>query len=110
MACYYLGRCYYEFREYKNARGKLVEALDLGLGDAWQGAAHYVLGIVEYHLSDMEASKREFELCVKTADPAYLSKTKIWEWLETTSRALGQYDEAEKYQKIKNSSGPSKPN
>jgi tetratricopeptide (TPR) repeat protein len=98
--CYYLGRCYYESKEYKRARGELVEALDLGLEGNEEGMAHYVLGIVEYHLSDMNAAKHHFELSLKTADPAYLGET-IWEWLEATSRALGLQSEAENYRRLR---------
>ena len=61
--------------------------------------------LVEYHLSDMRAAKREFELSVKTADPAYLGED-IWGWLETTSRALGLQAEAENYRKMKANSLP----
>jgi tetratricopeptide (TPR) repeat protein len=103
--CHYLGRCYYEDKEYERARRKLVEALDLGLDTATEGEAHYVLGIVEYHLSDMNAAKREFELSAKTADPSYLGDA-IWGWLETTSRALGLQAEAENYRKMKADSPP----
>lgn len=103
--CHYLGRCYYEDKEYERARSKLVEALSLGLDTPTEGEAHYVLGLVEYHLSDMRAAKREFELSVKTADPAYLGED-IWGWLETTSRALGLQAEAENYRKMKVDSLP----
>jgi tetratricopeptide (TPR) repeat protein len=64
VTCYYLGHCYYELHEYERAKVKLVEALDRGLVGQWEGKAHYVLGIVEYHLSDLKASKTQFELCV----------------------------------------------
>ena len=90
----------FESSEYERARCKLVEALNLGLDTATEGRAHYVLGLVEYYLSDMKAAKREFELSVKTADPKYLGE-QIWEWLEVTSRALGLQGEAENYRKLK---------
>jgi tetratricopeptide (TPR) repeat protein len=99
VICYYLGYCYYEFREYERARSKLMEALSLGLIDSWARKAHYLAGIVEYHLGDIIAAKMQFELCVKTASSEYLATTKIREWLEVTSRVLGEYDEAEKYRK-----------
>jgi len=98
--CHYLGRCYYEDKEYERARSKLVEALNIGLDTPTEGRAHYVLGLVEYHLSDMKAAKREFELSVKTADPAYLGED-IWGWLEATSHALGLQAEAENYRSIR---------
>lgn len=97
VLCYYLGHCYYVFKDYERAQRKLTEALSLGLIGHWQGRARYILGLVEYHLSNMRAAKSQFEECVKTADPMYLGETKIWEWLEATSRALGLYDDAEKY-------------
>lgn len=103
--CHYLGRCYYEDKEYERARSKLVEAINLGLDTATEGRVHYVLGLVEFHLSDMSAAKREFELSAKTADPAYLGED-IWGWLETTSRALGLKTEAENYRKMKADSLP----
>ncbi len=98
--CHYLGRCYYEDKVYERARSKLVEALGLGLDTPTEGEAHYVLGLVEYHLSDMRAAKREFELSVKTADPAYLGED-IWAWLETTSQGLGLQAEAENYRRLR---------
>jgi tetratricopeptide (TPR) repeat protein len=101
ILCYYLGHCYYEFEEYERAKKRLTEAIGLGLTGHWQGRARYVLGLVEYHLSDMRAAKSQFEECVKTADPMYLGKTKIWDWLEATSRALGLNDDAEKYHQRK---------
>jgi tetratricopeptide (TPR) repeat protein len=102
---YYLGHCHYEFHEYDRARHRLVEALTLGLEYPWEGKAHYILGLVEYHLSDMKAAKQQFELSAKTADPTYLGDA-IWEWLETTSRALGLQSEAENYGKMKADSLP----
>ncbi|HXQ25145.1 MAG TPA: hypothetical protein VN822_01945 [Candidatus Acidoferrales bacterium] len=99
VTCYYLGHCYYELHEYERARMKLVEALDLGLVGHWEGKARYVLGIVEYHLSDIKAAKTQFELCVQTAGPEYLGQTRVWEWLEATSRKLGLQDEAEMYRR-----------
>jgi len=98
-------RCYYEDKEYERARGKLAEALNLGLDTPTEGRAHYVLGLVEYHLSDMRAAKREFELSVKTADPAYLGEG-IWGWLEATSHALGLQAEAENYRRLRAGSPP----
>ncbi len=103
--CYFLGRCYYENKEYERARSKLLEAFNRGLEASWKGDAHYVLGLVEYHLSDMTAAKREFELSVKTADPAYLGEN-VWGWLETTSQALGLQVEAENYRRMKADSLP----
>jgi tetratricopeptide (TPR) repeat protein len=97
---HYLGPCYYEAKEYERARSKLVEALNLGLYIPTEGRAHYVLGLVEYRLSDMRAAKQQFELSLKTADPAYLDGT-IWEWLEVTSRALGLQSEAENYRRLR---------
>jgi tetratricopeptide (TPR) repeat protein len=103
--CFYLGRCYYEDKEYEQARSKLVEALNLGLDTPTEGRVHYVLGLVEYHLSDMKAAKHQFELSLKTADPTYLGN-KIWGWLETTSRALGLQTEAENYRRLRTGSPP----
>ncbi|HEX3378001.1 MAG TPA: hypothetical protein VHS29_14120 [Candidatus Acidoferrales bacterium] len=98
---YYLGHCYYQFLEYERARDKLVEALNLGLDRRWESMAHYILGLVYYRLSDLKAAKSQFELCLKTADPAYLDKTKIWEWLEAASRGLGLQEDAEKYKRMR---------
>lgn len=97
VVSYYLGHCYYVFHEYERAAAKLRQALDLGLTDHWEGRAHYILGLVEYHLGNPKAAKREFELFLKTAEPEYLSTTKIWEWLEATAEALGLYNEAIEY-------------
>ena len=102
VMCFYLGHCYYEFREYQLAKSKLTEAFELGLVDHWASKAHYVAGIVECHLGNMSAGKRQFESYLKTATPTDLGETKIWEWLEYTCRALGEYDEAERYRRRRN--------
>jgi len=100
VVCYYVGHCHYEFREYECAKQKLMEALHVGLSGDWEGGAHYVLGLVEYHLGEMKAAKEQFELCVKTADPRYLGASRIWEWLEAASRALGMEEDADKYRRL----------
>ena len=107
---FYLGRCYYEEKSYEQAKIRLLEAISQGLDTAVEGRAHYVLGLVEYHLSEMNAAKQQFELAVKMADPTYLGD-EVWRWLETTSRALGLQEDAAKYQSIRvSSSGGSKQN
>jgi tetratricopeptide (TPR) repeat protein len=100
FVCYYLGHYYYEFRDYERAKEKLMEALHMGLSGHWEGRAHYVLGLVEYYLGEMKAAKEQFELCVKTADPRYLGASRIWEWLEAASRALGLEADADKYRRL----------
>jgi tetratricopeptide (TPR) repeat protein len=101
--CYFLGRCYYEDKEYEHAQFKLLESLTPGLPSSWEGQAHYILGIVEYHLSDVEAARKHFELSMRTTDPKDLDD-RIWGWLETTSRALGMYEQAEKYRRMRGDS------
>jgi len=103
---YYLGHCYYELGEYRLAREKLTDALDLGLPSSWEAKAHYILGLVEYGLSDMDAAKRHFELCVKSPGQKYLDIAEIWEGLEMTSRALGLHAEAENYRRLRVDSPP----
>jgi tetratricopeptide (TPR) repeat protein len=113
---YYLGQSYYELGKYQLAREKLGEALILGLPNSWTSRAHYLLGLVEYNLSEMKAAKREFELSVKTADTedsekSNLKMAKTWAYLEATSRALGLQAEAENYRRLRTESLPtSKPN
>lgn len=96
---HYLGRCYYENKEYDRAKNKLTEAINLGLDTPTEGEAHYVLGLVEFHISDMEAAKQQFELALQKANPTYLGN-EIWRWLETTSCALGLQEDAEKYRRM----------
>ena len=57
---FYLGRCYYQDKEYSRARIKLAEALAGGLDGPMEGQAHYLLGLVEYYLSEMNAAKEQF--------------------------------------------------
>jgi tetratricopeptide (TPR) repeat protein len=95
--CCYLGQCYFEVREYQRAKDKLEEALSLSLMASWDGRARYILGIVEYRLGDKRSAKKQFEAAVQIADPEYLQKTNIWEWLETTCRDLGLHVDAENY-------------
>jgi tetratricopeptide (TPR) repeat protein len=105
MVAFYMGQCYYHFRDNKLAKSKLLEALGLGLADKWRARAHYILGIVQYHLGAVASAKNEFELCLQTADADYLSTTRIWQWLEGTSRALGFGDEAERYRQRRSEFG-----
>jgi tetratricopeptide (TPR) repeat protein len=102
---YYLGHCYYVEGDYEHAKEKLSEAFERGLSGHWGAKAHYVLGIIYYRLSDMASAKREFELCAQTADKKYLQSTKIWEWLEATSRVLGLRAEADDYRQRRLGSG-----
>lgn len=106
LTAYYLGHCYYMLEDYRTATDRLTEALRLGLSQKWEGRAHYMLGLTNYHFNQMKEAKDEFDLCVKTAEPEYLGTTKIWEWLEATSRALGLEHEAEKYRQCRTASSP----
>ena len=110
LLAFYLGQCHYQFHDNKLAKSKLIEALGLGLTDKWRAKAHYILGIVQYHLGAMASSKNEFELCLQAADAEYLSTTRIWKWLEGTWVALGFDDEAEKYRQRKSHFVPKPPN
>jgi tetratricopeptide (TPR) repeat protein len=103
VLCYYLGHCYYVFSEYQRAESKLVEALDLGLAGDWECKARYVLGIVEYHLGNIEDAKDQFTQYLRRENPESLNNPKVWEWLEAVSVALGEYEEAEKYRKRRDS-------
>jgi tetratricopeptide (TPR) repeat protein len=98
---YYLGHCHNLLGHYDLARQELEESLRLGLTAKWECRAHYMLGASYYRLSDLQAAKREFQLCVETADPEYLGTTQIWEWLEETCRRLGLSAEAQKYRKMR---------
>jgi len=97
---YYLGLCYYELRRYGRAKQKLTEAIERGLTSNLESHVHYILGLIEYNLSDIRAAKRQFELCARDADESSIEMPKLWSWLETTSAALGHFDEAEKYHQL----------
>lgn len=107
---FYRGRCYYEFRDYARATAELTKAFTLGLKRPWDGKAHYLFGIVNFHLGAMAAAKNEFELFLQAADPGDLAETKIWGWLEATCRKLGETDQAEKYRRMRGKSRPSSRN
>ncbi|HWG59717.1 MAG TPA: CDC27 family protein, partial [Candidatus Acidoferrales bacterium] len=98
-AAHYLGYCYYRGGDYVKARGKLVEALSIGVPVKTLPRTHYTLALAEYHLGNMKAAKEHLELCAKTGTPEYLAKTQIWQGLEATSRALGLPAEADEYHK-----------
>jgi hypothetical protein len=63
----------------------------------WRSRDHFIRGVCEYQLDDLEASKREFELSAQSAEADYIRKYNIWGWLEAICRALGMNTEAEKY-------------
>jgi len=107
---YYLGHCKFELKKYRTAKEKLLEAISLGLDSPLESQAHYILGITEYCLSDMKAAKNQFELCARTADKRYTDMAKLWAWLEATSRALGEFGEAENYHKLMTDALPKKAN
>jgi tetratricopeptide (TPR) repeat protein len=108
--CYYLGRCEFELKKYRKAKEKFREAINLGLESPLENQAHYALGITEYYLSDMRAAKYQFEFCGKAADKRGIDMARLWEWLESTSMALGQLGEAENYHKLMIDSLPKKVN
>jgi tetratricopeptide (TPR) repeat protein len=98
---YYLGLCYYGLGDTLRAKQKLSEALDVGLKGAWEVTAHLNLGFAEYKLSNMEAAKRQFEICVKSPDHQSIDMQIVWEGLEATARALGLVTEAENYKRLR---------
>lgn len=98
---YYLGVCYYELGDYLRAKQKLSEALEVGLEGAWEVSAHLTLGFAEYKLSNMEAAKQQFEICVKSPDQQSIDMQTVWEGLEATARALGLFAEAENFQRLR---------
>jgi tetratricopeptide (TPR) repeat protein len=105
---YYLGLCYYKLGDNLNAKKKFSEALDVGLKGAWEVRAHLNLGFAEYKLSNMEAAKRQFEICAKSPDRQAVDLQIVWEALEATARALGLATEAENYKRLR-IVGPSAP-
>jgi len=98
---YYLGQFYFTVRDYARAAESLKKCFTNDMPPKWFAQAHYMLGLAEYHLLNVQAAKREFELSVQKADPNYIRKSNIWGWLEATSKALGEYTESEKYRKLK---------
>jgi tetratricopeptide (TPR) repeat protein len=85
---FYKARCYYELPDFEMAKSFLTEALNFELEAKWLVWTHYLLGRVYYHLSDFSSAKREFELCLKMADPDFVSTHKVFEWLESTGLAI----------------------
>src|SRR4029077_15502977 len=94
---YYLGQYYHTIRDYKKAAEKLKDSFTDSMPPNWRCRAHFMRGVCEYHLDDLEASKREFELSAQSADADYIRRYNIWGWLETICGALGMNTEAEKY-------------
>jgi len=94
---YYLGQFYYTTRDYKKAGKKLKDSFNDSMPQQWRCLAHFMRGVCEYHLDDLEGAKREFEQSAQCADADYIRKYNIWGWLETICRALGMNAEAEKY-------------
>jgi len=110
LLSYYLGHCHYEIGRHDLARQELQESLKLGLTANWECRAHYMLGLTYCALSDLRAAKKEFELCVQTADPEYLETTGIWAVLEETCRRIDLNGEAQKYRNLRSLPDSSKPN
>jgi tetratricopeptide (TPR) repeat protein len=98
---YCLGVCHYELGDFQQAKEKLSEAIALGLESSWATKAHFILGLAENKLSNTEAAKRQFELCLKSPDPKYVDMAEVWRGLEETSRALGLNAEAEDYRRLR---------
>jgi len=97
---FYLGHCYLADHEYSMAKGKLVEALKIGLYRRLEYRAHHELGIVYYRLKEYAQAKLEFVKGAEKADAEYIQQAQIWKWLENTSRSLGLKDEADRYSKL----------
>lgn len=96
---YYLGQCYYELGMDEKAKTEFEAALQFGLKNPWKSGAYFKLGLIAYKFSDITEAKNYFELCANIVDQEDFEMAKLWAWLEETSRALGQLDEAERYHK-----------
>jgi tetratricopeptide (TPR) repeat protein len=93
----YLGQYYFTVRDYKKAARTLKDSFNDSMPTEWRCGAHFMRGVCEYRLDDLEASKRDFEQCAQSADADYVRKYNIWGWLEVVCRALGMNTEAENY-------------
>lgn len=94
---FYLGHCYVSGGDYSKAKGKIIEALRLGLPRNLEFRAHCELGMAYYRLKDYAQAKLEFERCATNGDPEYIKQAQIWMRLENTCRYLGLKEDADRY-------------
>jgi tetratricopeptide (TPR) repeat protein len=105
---FYRGRFYYEVRDFVEAKKKFLQALEYRMIPKWEAWARYMLGRVYFHFSEFFAAKTEFEKCLKIADPQFVAKMKVLEWLESTSREPGSIPNGDK--RVRGEPGGSAPN
>jgi tetratricopeptide (TPR) repeat protein len=95
-----LGNCYARMNDYETARKYLLQALELGDLDDWEGMAHYDLAKTYARLHLLQESKREFELCAERAAKYNLPLEDVHRWLSRICKGLGEKSEAEHYARL----------
>jgi tetratricopeptide (TPR) repeat protein len=97
LISFYLGHSYVEASESLKGKEKLLEALGIGLPHYLAYRARHALGRAYHNLEAFEQAKIEFEKCVQTADPEYIRRGKLWNWLWSCCTQLGLQKEAAHY-------------
>ena len=94
---FYLGYCYLCTGKYVDAQLKLVEAIQSGLPEEFEGRAHCMLGAACYELRDFARAKLELQKGVETASLKFIKEAGIWSRLRDACLSLGLRAEAERY-------------
>jgi tetratricopeptide (TPR) repeat protein len=95
-----LGYCYAKNKDHGQTAESLSQAIQLGLGENWEGIAHYGLGIAYAHLGRLAESRDEFLFCEKMIARLKAPATSLYSWLAKIYAALGQKAEAERYEQL----------
>ena len=88
LVSHYKARTYFELSDFEKAKSLLLEALNQEAISIWSARSHYLLGRIYYGAAEFLNAKAEFEQCLKLADPDFVGANKVFEWLESTAKAL----------------------
>jgi tetratricopeptide (TPR) repeat protein len=95
-----LGNCYARMNDYETARKYLLQAIERGDLQEWEGMAHYDLAKTYASLHLLQESKREFQLCAERAAKYNLPLEDVYRWLSRVCRGLGEKSESEQYARL----------
>jgi tetratricopeptide (TPR) repeat protein len=98
LVTYFLGHTYVALGENLKGSDYLIRAIEMGLQPWFEFRAQCSLGRAYYKLHVFREAKLAFEKCAATADPVYIRKALLWEWLAATCRNLGLVMEAQHYE------------
>jgi tetratricopeptide (TPR) repeat protein len=97
--CFNLGLCYFDLRDREQAKASFLQAAETA-SDRYKIKAHYYLGFIHNQEGAYARAVQEFLHMEPRAAEAGIGKDKVYRCLARAYRALGQTDEADRYEKL----------